>query len=51
MKVLGEWIHFGFCRYGTRVMNGKRILMQNGEIVDVEVFEAVLFTFSFQNDE
>ena len=51
MRVSGEWIHFGFCRYRTRVMNGNRILMQNGEIVDVEVFEVVLFTFSFLNDE
>ena len=32
-------------------MNGERIFMQNEELLDVEVFEAFLFAFSFQNDE
>ena len=31
-------------------MNGKRIFMQNGELLEVEVVEA-FFIFSFQNDE
>ena len=29
MRVSGEWIHSGFCRYRNRAMNGKMVVVQN----------------------
>ena len=35
MRVWGEWIHFGFCRYRTPAMNDKMVVVEN----EVDYFE------------